>query len=804
MTALYLRDALGLRRFERTEFPLSVGGAGCAIVLADAPPGVLAYLALQDEQLFVQPVAPALLLHNGAAAGSSTWLREGDVVDLAGARLRLSRNQGETTLEITDVAQANVTAPPVVSTVAAASAAADEPLSAIQFRRQAAATKQPRDLRHVGRVVVLVAAVLLGTIAWFVFSATSLVVAVEPEQADVSVTGPWPRVALGTRYLMRAGEYQVLASAPGHRNAQRTVSLDKGVNQHLDLKLERLPGKLRIDVPEPVKVSAQGKLLGTAPGPFELAAGKHRLELTSDRYQPATIDVDVAGAGREQRIAPKLVPNWAEVSIASEPSGATVRVAGAERGVTPLKMQLPAGNHAVELQLTGFKPWTTDVQVHANEPLTLGPIRLGLPDGKLAVRSTPSGASVSVAGVYRGATPLQLELRPEMAHTVALTLAGYQVLTQSVTLEPGEERTLSVPLQGVYGEVTVRAQPADAQLFVDGQSRGAANQDLKLVTASHTIEVRKPGFATFKTTVTPREGLPQVIETTLVTQEQSDLAALPRSLQTKSGIELKLLPVGRYTMGSARREPGRRANEAQREVELRRPFYLGVYEVTNQQFRAFRSSHKAGFVGQQSLDLDRQPAVNIPWRDAAEFCNWLSQQEGLPAAYQEKNGTLVPVTPMNTGYRLPTEAEWEWAARREPSGQLQRYPWGNSLPVPANAGNFADHSARLIVQDVLPDYEDPYSAAAPVGKFPPNSFGLFDMGGNAAEWVQDYYEISADASQPAVDPMGPTSGKTHVIRGSSWRQSSLTDLRLSSRDYGEGARPDLGFRVARYAEESKP
>ncbi|MET0988741.1 MAG: SUMF1/EgtB/PvdO family nonheme iron enzyme, partial [Steroidobacteraceae bacterium] len=291
---------------------------------------------------------------------------------------------------------------------------------------------------------------------------------------------------------------------------------------------------------------------------------------------------------------------------------------------------------------------------------------------------------------------------------------------------------------------------------------------------------------------------------TLVTQEQSHLAALPRALQTKSGIELKLLPVGRYTMGSARREPGRRANEAQREVELQRPFYLAVYEVTNQQFRAFRGSHKAGFVGQQSLDLDRQPAVNIPWRDAAEFCNWLSQQEGLPAAYQEKNGTLAPVTPMNTGYRLPTEAEWEWAARRESSGQLRRYPWGNSLPVPANAGNFADHSARLLVQDVLPDYEDPYPAAAPVGKFPPNPFGLFDMGGNAAEWVQDYYEISADASQPAVDPMGPTSGKSHVIRGSSWRQSSLTDLRLSARDYGEGARPDLGFRVARYAEESKP
>jgi formylglycine-generating enzyme required for sulfatase activity len=801
---LYLRDALGLRRFERTEFPLSIGGAGCAIVLAEAPPGVLAYLALQDEQFFIQPVAPAVLLHNGAVTGTSTWLREGDVVDLAGARLRLTRQQGEPTLEVTDVAQANVTAPPIVSSVASASMTEEEPLSAIQFRAQAAAEQPTRDTQQLRRLLVVIATVLLGSIAWFVFSSTSLVVAVNPQEAEVSVSGPWPRIALGTRFLLREGEYRITARAPGHRDANRILRVKKGANQRIVMSLERLPGKILVDAPEPVQVRADGRVLGTSPGPFELTAGKHRLELTSERYLPATIEIDVEGAGREQRIAPKLVPNWAEVSITSEPSGATVRIAGAERGVTPLELQLPAGNYPVELHLAGFKPWTTDVQVRANEPLTLGPIRLGLPDAKLAVRSTPAGANVSVAGVYRGRTPLQLELRPDIAHTVALSLAGYRPLSQTVTLKPGEERTLSLALEGVFGEVTVKAQPVDAELFVDGQSRGAANQQLKLVTREHTIEIRKAGFAPYKATVTPREGLPQVIEATLVPQAQAHLASLPRTVTTKNGIELKLLPVGRYTMGSPRREPGRRANEAQREVELRRPFYMGVYEVTNQQFRAFRSSHKSGFVGQHSLDLDRQPVVNIPWRDAAAFCNWLSKQEGLPAAYEEKNGTFVPVTPMNTGYRLPTEAEWEWAARREPSGQLRRYPWGNSLPVPPNAGNFADRSARLIVQDALTEYDDGYPAAAPVGKFPANSFGLFDMGGNVAEWVHDYYEINPAASQLAIDPMGPTSGKSHVIRGSSWRHSSLTDLRLSSRDYGEGGRPDVGFRVARYAEEVKP
>ena len=88
--------------------------------------------------------------------------------------------------------------------------------------------------------------------------------------------------------------------------------------------------------------------------------------------------------------------------MTSEPAGAQLVVNGEPRGVTPLQTEIMAGAHPVELRLEGFKPWTTDIQVKANEPLSLGPVKLGLPDGRLAVRSDPPGASVSVAGVYRG------------------------------------------------------------------------------------------------------------------------------------------------------------------------------------------------------------------------------------------------------------------------------------------------------------------------------------------------------------------------------------------------------------------
>ena len=89
-------------------------------------------------------------------------------------------------------------------------------------------------------------------------------------------------------------------------------------------------------------------------------------------------------------------------------------------------------------------------------------------------------------------------------------------------------------------------------------------------------------------------------------------------------------------------------------------------------------------------------------------------------------------------------------------------------------------------------------AAAPVGTYAPNRLGLYDMSGNVAEWINDFYEIPAEAA--VVDPLGPETGEYHVIRGSSWMHGTITDLRISFRDYGLDGRQDVGFRVARFAE----
>jgi formylglycine-generating enzyme required for sulfatase activity len=802
LSGLVVRESLGERRFAAAEFPIAVGGTGSAIVMAGRPPGAEAYIGLHEDQLFVQPADGAEVLHNGVPVRSSTWLRSGDVVNLGAARLRIEEKDSERVVEVDDGSAGNITAPPILPASARLHGQSDadaERIEAIRFRASEAVKPSRRMSLSPLRVVLAAVGVAAAVVLWFIFTATSVALRTTPAAADVRVTGGLPAWRFGDRVLLRPGTYQVRAELAGYTPAEQQIKVTDAANQQFALTLAKLPGRLIIDAPT-ARVTLDGKEAGNAPGEFELAAGRHSVEIAAERYQPFKADVNVEGLGKKQTFKPQLVPGWGVVTVTSEPAGAQLLVNGEPRGVTPLKAEIMAGAHPVELRMDGFKPWTTDIQVKANEPLTLGPVKLGLPDGRLSVRSEPLGASVSVAGVYRGQTPLELELRPDLGHSIVLTRPGYEGATRQVSLSAGEQRTLSVPLTGVFGEVVVRAQPADAQVFVDGKPSGAASQTLRLVATTHEIEIRKAGFVDFKTSVTPRPGVQQRVEATLLTPEQSRIAATPSVVKSKFDQQLRLMPIGRYTMGSPRREPGRRANESQREVELKRGFYLSVTEVTNGQFRRFKPEHRSGIIGNHTLDLDNQPVVGITWMEAALYCNWLSEQDGLPPAYEKKGETLVAVNPMTKGYRLPTDAEWEWAARNEGGGKLRRYPWGDSLPVAPRSGNYADTMARLVVQDVIPDYDDGFAGSAPVGKFPPNPLGLQDVGGNVAEWTHDYYTVTVDSGQVQVDPLGPADGKQHVIRGASWKQSGVTDLRLSARDFGDGARNDVGFRLARYAE----
>jgi formylglycine-generating enzyme required for sulfatase activity len=606
---------------------------------------------------------------------------------------------------------------------------------------------EPRAGRRLPwRIVAGALAALL--VAGFLFGARLVEVHVEPAPERLSVRG-LPHLGWGATRLLLPGGYTVRAEREGYRPLEASLQVTSDRTQVARFSLERLPGRVVVETSPArgVRVFVDAAERGTTPlGPLEIAAGEHEVSLRAEGYTTFTTRLSVAGGGEEQTLRATLVADRAPV---------------------------------------------------AEKPATVPPSRPQPQPGRLRLASEPPGAAVTVDGEFRGETPVEITLAPRGEHAVRLTKPGHEAAEQKVTLDLGEERSLSLVLAARLGDVAVSAEPADAEVVVDGEARGRGSQTLRLTAAPHEIEVRRSGYETHKVTVTPRPEFPQAVNVRL--RRLQDTKAAPPRRVLAHGHELRLLGPGRFQMGASRREPGRRANEVLREVELQRPSYLAVTEVTNAQFRRFQAAHSSGRFSRHDLDADAQPVVSVTWEQAAEYCNWLSAQAGLPPAYASQGGKLVATRPLGVGFRLPTEAEWSRAARYPDGGPL-KYPWGASLPAPAGAGNYADESARPLAPVVLQGYDDRYPVSSPVGTFRPNALGFYDLGGNVAEWVHDVYAIPAADAPPERDPVGPAAGELHVILGSSYLQGTVTELRLSYRDYATRPRPDVGFRVARYAE----
>jgi len=221
----------------------------------------------------------------------------------------------------------------------------------------------------------------------------------------------------------------------------------------------------------------------------------------------------------------------------------------------------------------------------------------------------------------------------------------------------------------------------------------------------------------------------------------------PVSVTTKSGVEMVALPGGEFIMGSDRGN----ADEAPAHKVTLSPFLMDKFEVTHEQFAKAQLSNPSHW-----QDSPQKPVERVRWRDAKRYCNERSLLEGLRPCYNEKTIEWDCDYSAN-GYRLPTEAEWEYACRAGTEGpydfgradKLRHYAW------------MADNSDQK---------------THPVGQKKPNGFGICDLYGNVSEWCEDVYSPAYYKESPAVDPHGPpNSGKDvkRVIRGGSWKSSPV-------------------------------
>jgi formylglycine-generating enzyme required for sulfatase activity len=251
-------------------------------------------------------------------------------------------------------------------------------------------------------------------------------------------------------------------------------------------------------------------------------------------------------------------------------------------------------------------------------------------------------------------------------------------------------------------------------------------------------------------------------------------AGPPPTIATKSGIEMVLIPAGTFRMGSS----GGKADEVPiHEVQIG-AFLMDRYEMTQEHYAKFVAINGSHFKG------PKNPVEMNSWPEAALFCNMRSRGEGLKPCYDEDTGRCDFAA---DGYRLPTEAEWEYACRAgttaefsfgDDSGHLKQYAW------------FGENAGKK---------------TQPVGQKKPNAWGLYDMHGNVAEWCNDVYEKQYYASAPAKNPRGPGDGKRRVLRGGAW--NSTAEACRSAARVGENpgfedacfARDAIGFRCVRKA-----
>jgi eukaryotic-like serine/threonine-protein kinase len=358
----------------------------------------------------------------------------------------------------------------------------------------------------------------------------------------------------------------------------------------------------------------------------------------------------------------------------------------------------------------------------------------------------------------------------------------HQVIAEAPPIPSGLNPAIDAALQAIVLKAMAK-KPEDRYASMDefaGELRGWLDTPLTPMPEKKPVvpapkaplpPARSPAILTDSLGVRPTP-MPEKKPVVPASKIPPPLAASPAILTNTLGMKLALIPAGKFLMGSDSSDREAYDNEEPRHrVQITKPFYLGVYPVTQAEYRALTGQSPSFFKGADDL-----PVEQVSWFDAVAFCNQLSMKEGLRPCYDSRGAAIAN----GDGYRLPTEAEWEYACRAR---SATRYSFGHDPDTLGNHAWFNKNSDKK---------------THPVGRKQANAFGLYDMHGNVCEWCSDLFDNYYYGQSQVDDPCGPSDGSHRVIRGGGWINVA-EDCRAAFRfrSTPTGTSTNLGFRVAR-------
>jgi formylglycine-generating enzyme required for sulfatase activity len=479
----------------------------------------------------------------------------------------------------------------------------------------------------------------------------------------------------------------------------------------------------------------------------DVDSGNYKLHIMKPGFDPVDMQVEISPGVALPVV--KLSRSKGSLQITTQPGGATFELHSdtepARTGTAPATLAgLPTGTYELTAQKDG-RELKESVEIKRDEVTTQ---ELVFAWGSVAVTSEPEGAEIFADGKSQGVAPVRIDL-PTGKHMLAAKYQDWTEDTREVTIEHGKDA--AVDFEFAYGSVKITSEPHGASVMQGGKEIGLTTL---------FIENVKPGKVSYELQMNGYK--PVVVTGTVTAKEQTFLA---ERLQENQGPEHG--KVWRNTLGMKFSPVG--------------DILFCTCKTRTKDYDAFCAATGRQHEKPDFDQTEDHPVVKVNWYDAQAFCKWLTEKEHAAKILED-----------GQSYRLPTDQEWSFAVGlpdeggstpEERDGKIKNeYPWGKAWPPPPGAGNYADLSARKLHVPIIDGYEDGFAQTSPVGSFPANRLGLYDMGGNVWEWVQDDYKGG-----------GKDWG---VLRGGSWANSSRAELQSSYRNVVDRADRDViyGFR----------